>query len=214
MSRAERLVHLVNLILNRGVLHVGDMAAHYEVHERTIYRDMGAISRMGIPVYYNNGYRVMRDTASQMVSVSHLDLDLICLAVCNSTLTRSPYFRSRLKVIIEKLQASKRLRSPSREPDLVVYDRKSKTIPSHHTNPVILEFLKASLEHRSIVITGLDGDEKSLTCIPVAVKFMDGSTSLIVARHERGAWEMIPVKETLQVRLGRDSFAHRPANKG
>lgn len=208
------MVHLVNLILNRAGIHVSDMASHCEVHERTIYRDMGALSRMGIPIYYNNGYRVMRDTASPMVSVSHLDLDLLCFAVSNSTLTRSPYFRSRLKIIVEKLQASKRRRSPSKEPDLVVYDRKSKTIPTHSSNPVILDFLKASLEHRWIVIWGHDGDEKRLTCIPVAVKFVDDRAHFVIARNEKSSWEMVPITKWLRVRLARDSFAHRPQNKG
>jgi predicted DNA-binding transcriptional regulator YafY len=214
MSRAERLVNLVNLILNRGAMHVHEMAVYCDVNERTIYRDMGALSRMGIPVYYKNGYRIMSDSTSPVGAVTHLDLDVLCLAVCNSTLTKSPYFRSRLKMIIEKLQVSKRQRTPTKEQELVVYDRKSMAIPAKYENSAILDFLKAALERKWIRITGLSGQGKRITCIPVAVKLLDNSAHLVVARDEMSEWEMIPLTRNVRIHVTKDSFSHRPTKKG
>jgi len=58
MTKAERLIYLVNMIKNRGAIYVKDMANECGVSDRTIYRDMKSLSRMNIPLYNQNGYRL------------------------------------------------------------------------------------------------------------------------------------------------------------
>jgi predicted DNA-binding transcriptional regulator YafY len=53
--RAERLVSIVLLLQTRGRMTALDLAQRLGVSERTIYRDMGALSLAGVPVFAERG---------------------------------------------------------------------------------------------------------------------------------------------------------------
>ena len=53
--RADRLLSMLMLLQDRGTLTAGKLAAELEVSERTIYRDMDALSTAGVPVYAERG---------------------------------------------------------------------------------------------------------------------------------------------------------------
>lgn len=55
--RLDRLLAIINLLLNRKRLSAADLAAHFEVSVRTIYRDVEAINAAGIPVVSQAGPR-------------------------------------------------------------------------------------------------------------------------------------------------------------
>ena len=50
MRRAERLFRLVNEMRARGVSRAEDLAAHFEVSVRTIYRDIAHLQASGLPI--------------------------------------------------------------------------------------------------------------------------------------------------------------------
>ena len=53
--RADRLISILMLLQTRGRLTAHDLAERLEVSERTIYRDLDALSTAGIPVYTERG---------------------------------------------------------------------------------------------------------------------------------------------------------------
>ncbi|RPH59405.1 MAG: HTH domain-containing protein, partial [Chloroflexi bacterium] len=53
--RADRLLALLMLLQTRGTLTAQALAAELEVTERTIYRDVTALSAAGVPVYTERG---------------------------------------------------------------------------------------------------------------------------------------------------------------
>ncbi len=53
--RADRLLSLMLMLAARGRLTAGELAGRLEVSERTIYRDVEALSSAGIPVYTQSG---------------------------------------------------------------------------------------------------------------------------------------------------------------
>ena len=53
--RADRLLALLMLLQTQGRLSARRLAAELEVSERTIYRDIDALSIAGIPVYGESG---------------------------------------------------------------------------------------------------------------------------------------------------------------
>ena len=53
--RAERLLSIVMLLKSKGRMTAGELAAELEVSERTVLRDIDALSLSGIPVYSERG---------------------------------------------------------------------------------------------------------------------------------------------------------------
>ncbi len=53
--RADRLISLLMLLQARGKLTAGRLAKELEVSERTVYRDIEALSAAGVPVYAETG---------------------------------------------------------------------------------------------------------------------------------------------------------------
>lgn len=50
MNRTDRLVAMVTYLQGRRVVRAEELARHFEVSERTIYRDVAALSEAGVPV--------------------------------------------------------------------------------------------------------------------------------------------------------------------
>jgi predicted DNA-binding transcriptional regulator YafY len=50
VNRIDRLFAIITLLQSRGRLRAREIAAHFEVSQRTIYRDVTALSESGIPV--------------------------------------------------------------------------------------------------------------------------------------------------------------------
>lgn len=50
MNRTDRLVAMVLFLQGRRVVRAAEMAQHFEVTERTVYRDMAALGEAGVPI--------------------------------------------------------------------------------------------------------------------------------------------------------------------
>lgn len=50
MNRTDRLVAMVMFLQGRRLVRASELAAHFEVTERTIYRDVAALSEAGVPI--------------------------------------------------------------------------------------------------------------------------------------------------------------------
>ena len=61
MSKSDRLLHEINLLKTRQTLYASDIARDCGVSKRTVYRDILSLSSARIPVYFDNGYKILPD---------------------------------------------------------------------------------------------------------------------------------------------------------
>jgi predicted DNA-binding transcriptional regulator YafY len=61
MNRIDRLFATLLMLQKRDVVRAEDLAAHFEISKRTVYRDVAALSEMGVPVISlpGEGYGLM-----------------------------------------------------------------------------------------------------------------------------------------------------------
>lgn len=70
MPRADRLVRILSLLSERPAIGSAGLAQACGVSERTIFRDLARLSRLGIPIYFDRGYRTPRPS---LLPPLHLD---------------------------------------------------------------------------------------------------------------------------------------------
>lgn len=53
--KGNRLFEIIYILLNKKNVKAKDLADHFEVSQRTIYRDIEALSEAGVPIYMTKG---------------------------------------------------------------------------------------------------------------------------------------------------------------
>ncbi len=89
----SRLFQIIYYLLDKGQATAPELAAHFEVSVRTIYRDVDALSGAGIPIYAeagrNGGIRLMHDFVLDHALLSGEEKQEILAALQSMNVTRN-----------------------------------------------------------------------------------------------------------------------------
>ncbi|MCJ7509107.1 MAG: YafY family transcriptional regulator [candidate division Zixibacteria bacterium] len=183
MSKYDRLIHVLNLLRSRKSLRTADIAKECEVSERTVYRDILALSSANVPIYFDDGYKLLSDAFLPPLNFDLEEYLILRLGLTASPLCKDSPLGKSAKKLLAKIDAG----LPSG-----LKDQKSKVDPSLEIDlKCTAEFCKLSLifglieqsilHHRMIRIT-YDSLESG-----IAVREVD-PYCLVFRRH---AWYMI-----------------------
>ncbi len=103
MTKSERLLYLISLLRQRGAASVAELSEQCRVSRRTIYRDLNSLSRMNIPIVYDNGYQLAHDGDLPSMRLGADELDLIRYACAHNPAAEYRFFRERFRLIEQKL---------------------------------------------------------------------------------------------------------------
>lgn len=108
MRRAERLFRLVNELRTRRVARAEDLAKHFELSIRTIYRDLAHLQASGLPIEGEAGVGYMLRAGFDLpnVTFTYEQLDALALGLSLVESLDDPALASAAREVRAKIQAS------------------------------------------------------------------------------------------------------------
>lgn len=106
MGKADRLLFILNLIRTRRNLTAKDLAKECGVSERTIYRDINAISSANIPIFYEEGYRFLTGTFLPTLNLSTDEYIALCLGLYCEAISSTPALKEAARRVLVKIESS------------------------------------------------------------------------------------------------------------
>ena len=107
MSRSERLLDLVPFLAGRRSKSMKEITRHFEVSERTGYRDIAALEERHIPVARDEyGYKLVEGAMIRPLGLTGEERALLRLLLGHPALARHPHLARRLAILEGKLNAA------------------------------------------------------------------------------------------------------------
>ena len=107
--RAERLISLLMALQRRNAATAGELATRLNVSVRTIFRDIDALSGMGVPVYSEpgrgGGIRLLEGYSSDLTGLSSGEAEALALIASPST-TGASQLTAPTRTALDKLAAA------------------------------------------------------------------------------------------------------------
>jgi len=212
MTKAERLIYLINMIRGRGSLMVDEMSKECGVSLRTTYRDLESLVKMNIPIYYNNGYRLLDDQQLPLMELSSEEMDLVRYSLQNNPLVNNPYFRNRFHDIEQKIALRKGMKRKFGGRNLFLFERPVNSSASTRDSIMISDFVQAICESQKISVEFKGTGKKLVSVLPVAVKLRSSGNSLVVTSGRGMGLQELPVDEVESVQPTGERFSQHPAD--
>jgi predicted DNA-binding transcriptional regulator YafY len=107
MKRLERLLSIALELAARRRLRASDLAEHFSVSARTVYRDVRALQRAGFPVEGNagDGYRVAAGAFLRPLALAEAEAAALALAAQTLSAAADPALRAQLASATAKLDS-------------------------------------------------------------------------------------------------------------
>lgn len=104
MSKQDRLFYILNLLQARKNLNAEKLAVECGVTERSIYRDIVALSEANIPIYYDNGYKLASNNFLPPFNFDFEEYLCIRLAIESCPLNETGKYRRILQKVRAKIE--------------------------------------------------------------------------------------------------------------
>lgn len=105
MHKYDRLLFILNLLRSHRNLGASRLAAECGVTERTIYRDMIALSVADVPIYYDCGYKLASTNFLPPLNLDFAEYNLLRLALESSPLYKTGAHRTLFRRVKAKVEA-------------------------------------------------------------------------------------------------------------
>lgn len=106
MSKYDRMLNILNLLRSRKNLNAAALAQECGVTERSIYRDIIALSEANVPIYYDHGYKLASDNFLPPLNFTYDEYHALQLALESSPLNRISKYSEILHRIRAKVDSN------------------------------------------------------------------------------------------------------------
>jgi predicted DNA-binding transcriptional regulator YafY len=189
MEKTERLLMILNLLRSRGSLTASDLADECEVSERTIYRDIQALSDAKVAIYCDDGYKILTDdTFLPTLNFTTDEFLSLHIGLSSSPVQSIECFRESAKAAQAKIESllPERIRADyEKAKGHIVFQ--PERICSHQGANLIFELLRQAIWPEKKIrlhhVSPLCSEEVEL--VPKSLLFKRGSWYLVGLAHNQ-----------------------------
>lgn len=214
MGKAERLMHIILSVRHRQPISTIQLAKECQVTERTLYRDLSSLSKIGVPLYHDGkrGYRMDASYRKEirLGDLSNVDAELVIFCLYHNPLKDSPHFRQKLMYLKERLlQKFENLPHFSKEAFLN-FDAGYEGLNEEFFE-LISKFLYALSNRKKVVIVKKDNGSKSSLLTPIGIRFRQKSATLVLSSERVSGTLGFDLENIQGFSISNVSFADRPS---
>ena len=160
MRRPTRLVQLVHLLAGRRPKTVEEIAGHFEISQRTVYRDLADLSRHDIPITRNEyGYQLLEGATIRPLALTAGERAALKLVLRSPAVRTAPDIGKAIEMVEAKLDAATRQSEETPSALTLAGPERSGAIPAGRTDllqravrertPVSIHYRSLASRHRS-----------------------------------------------------------------
>jgi predicted DNA-binding transcriptional regulator YafY len=214
MNKFDRLLYILNLLRSKQSLQAADLARECQVSERTIYRDIISLSSANVPIYFDDGYKLLTDTFLPSLNFSLDDYLVLKLGLGSSPLSINTPLGKSAKRVLSKIDSSLSQEVKNRLSDLGDPLRITlKTTFDFNKLGLIFNLIEQSILNRRTIrldYEGLESGKSSREIDPYALIFRRHSWYLLGFCHVREEIRIFRLNRIYKVTLTDKSFEKKP----
>jgi len=210
VSRSDRLLELVHLLGGRRARSLREIVDHFEISERTVYRDLADLQRREIPLYRDeHGYRLVEGATLRPLNLTAEERGILRLALGNPALRKRPLLARRIRTLEAKLDAVSR--ATEETPSALALAGAERTGPLDSGVMETLERATARRRRTRILYTSLSGKTRRWRKVdPYAVFHRDGAWYVAGHCHVNRELRTFRLDRVEEARLEEEGFTRPP----
>ncbi|MFB3819976.1 MAG: helix-turn-helix transcriptional regulator [Candidatus Methylomirabilales bacterium] len=210
MSRAERLVTLLELLRNSAALEAEALARACGVSVRTLSRDLEALRTSGFPVFYDHGYRLAFPALLPPITFTANEALTLRLAARSAAPRAEPTASQALDHAAEKLQQALAALPPAAPTDRQL--ALALPVQDPRADEVVGRLAEAVQGHRTVKIVYADGHEggRERRLDPYQLIPSETGQILVGYAHDRRRLVRVPLARLAEVSVTRRRFRPLP----
>ncbi len=154
MGRPTRLVQLVQLLAGHRPKTVQEIAGHFEISQRTAYRDLADLSRQNIPITRNEyGYHLLEGATIRPLALTAAERAALKLVLGSPAVRTAPDIGKALELVEAKLDAATRQSEETPSALTLAGPERSGAIPAGRTDLLqraVRDRTPVSIHYRSL----------------------------------------------------------------
>jgi predicted DNA-binding transcriptional regulator YafY len=214
MNKFDRLLYILNLLRSKQSLQAADLARECQVSERTIYKDIISLSSANVPIYFDDGYKLLTDAFLPPLNFSLDDYLVLKLGLGSSPLSINTPLGKSAKRVLSKIDSSLSQEVKNRLSDLGDPLRITlKTTIDFNKLGLIFNLIEQSILNRRTIrldYEGLESGKSSREIDPYALIFRRHSWYLLGFCHVREEIRIFRLNRIYKVILTDKNFEKKP----
>ncbi|MGF7057930.1 putative DNA-binding transcriptional regulator YafY [Brassicibacter mesophilus] len=209
--KLERLLAIVMLLLNRKQVNAKELAEHFEVSKRTIYRDIEAINQAGIPIVSymgaEGGFGIMENYKISKNFLDENEINSILTALKNLNTSINNRRISNTIIKLESMLTKKDFNSDYKNRFSINIDYSSWS--SNNTDKDKLKILNKAIDEKRVIdfdYINTKGEHAHRIVEPISLILKDFAWYLHGYCHIKEDYRLFKLKRMHKVNMTADSF--------